>query len=387
MAVILNATTASGIQVSSDNSGTVQFQTSGTNTMYVDTSGNVGIGTSSPSAKLQVTGTAWFGSSSAGAIGILTPDPTSGANGVNLSASFATGGYGPLTFSTSNTESMRIDASGNVGIGTTSPSNYGIFSTLGSVSNSNSALGAADATVSTILNTNLLAIGNKATQSFNFVHGKSVVAGYYAAYNGASDIGTGLLFGTQATTAGGTVERMRIDSSGNLLVGTTVSNPGGATYNGQVAILSAGGTTKTGINIATTASTSKAIEFQYTAFGVVGSITTSNTATAYNTSSDYRLKENITPMTTGLEKISALKPVTYDWISDKSAGEGFIAHELAEVVPLAVHGTKDAVDVDGKPVYQGVDYSKVVVHLVAAIQEQQATIASLTARIATLEAK
>ena len=77
-------------------------------------------------------------------------------------------------------------------------------------------------------------------------------------------------------------------------------------------------------------------------------------------------------MTTGLEKISALKPVNYDWISDQSKGEGFIAHELQAVIPHAVTGEKDAVDADGKPVYQGVDYSKIVVHLVAAIQELKA---------------
>jgi hypothetical protein len=77
-------------------------------------------------------------------------------------------------------------------------------------------------------------------------------------------------------------------------------------------------------------------------------------------------------MTTGLEKISALKPVTYDWINDKSEGEGFIAHELQAIIPAAVTGAKDAVDADGKPEYQGVDYSKIVVHLVAALQELDA---------------
>jgi hypothetical protein len=92
-------------------------------------------------------------------------------------------------------------------------------------------------------------------------------------------------------------------------------------------------------------------------------------------------------MTTGLATIDALKPVTYDWISDKSVGEGFIAHELAEVIPLAVTGEKDAVDDDGKPRHQGVDYSKIVVHLVAACQELSAKNDALEARLAALEAK
>ena len=82
-----------------------------------------------------------------------------------------------------------------------------------------------------------------------------------------------------------------------------------------------------------------------------------------------------------------MNPVTYKWNADDSDGEGFIAHELAEVIPLAVTGEKDAVDADGKPVHQGVDYSKVVVHLVAAIQELSAKNDALEARLAALEAK
>jgi hypothetical protein len=85
-------------------------------------------------------------------------------------------------------------------------------------------------------------------------------------------------------------------------------------------------------------------------------------------------------MTSGIAAVSALKPVTYKWNADNSNGEGFIAHELAEIIPLAVTGEKDAVDKDGKIKPQGVDYSKVVVHLVAAIQE-------LSAKVAALEGK
>jgi hypothetical protein len=92
-------------------------------------------------------------------------------------------------------------------------------------------------------------------------------------------------------------------------------------------------------------------------------------------------------MTSGLATLAALNPVTYKWNADDSDGEGFIAHELAEVIPLAVTGEKDAVDKDGKPVHQGVDYSKIVVYLVAAIQELSAKNGALEARLTALEAK
>jgi hypothetical protein len=125
-------------------------------------------------------------------------------------------------------------------------------------------------------------------------------------------------------------------------------------------------------------------KFQYNSSGV-GSITYTNTAVAFNTSSDYRLKEDIAPITGALAKVAALKPVTYKWKLDGSNSDGFIAHELAEVCPQAVHGEKDAVDADGNPVYQGIDTSFLVATLTAAMQEQQALITSLTARIAALE--
>jgi hypothetical protein len=86
-------------------------------------------------------------------------------------------------------------------------------------------------------------------------------------------------------------------------------------------------------------------------------------------------------MTGALAKLALLKPVTYKWNADGSDGEGFIAHELAEVAPQCVTGEKDAVDADGKPVHQGIDTSFLVATLTAAIQEQQAIIESLKARL------
>ena len=112
----------------------------------------------------------------------------------------------------------------------------------------------------------------------------------------------------------------------------------------------------------------------------VGNISVTTTATAFNTSSDHRLKENVQPMTGALEKVAEMKPVTFDWKVNGEKGQGFIAHELQAVAPEAVTGAKDAVDADGKPEYQGVDPSKLVAILVAAVKE-------LSAKVAALEAK
>jgi hypothetical protein len=122
-------------------------------------------------------------------------------------------------------------------------------------------------------------------------------------------------------------------------------------------------------------------------FSTCGYVAISGTTTAYVTSSDYRLKENVQPMTGALAKVAQLKPVTYKWKSDGSDGEGFIAHELAEVCPQAVSGAKDAIKEDGSIMPQGVDTSFLVATLTKAIQEQQALIESLTARLTAVENK
>ena len=165
--------------------------------------------------------------------------------------------------------------------------------------------------------------------------------------------------------------------------------------------------TFTGIDIKDTdASTGGAfVAFVNSSGNSCGSITHNGTTTvSYGTSSDYRMKENVQPMVGALNAISRIKPVTYKWKEEFGGeeGQGFIAHELQEVCPLAVSGEKDAVetytDDDGneqtRPVYQGVDTSFLVATLTAAIQElkaindQQAqTITALTARIEALEGK
>lgn len=174
------------------------------------------------------------------------------------------------------------------------------------------------------------------------------------------------------------VEVARFDASGNFLVG-------GTTVYGQ--ITSAKGTA--GYCFATNSIANQPDHMLFTNSGTtVGSITRSGgTQVNYNTSSDYRLKDNIVPMTGALEKVSQLKPCTYTWKLDGSAGQGFIAHELQSVFPDAVHGEKDAVDSNGNVIPQGIDQSKLVATLVAAIQELNSKIELQAIEIVALKQK
>ena len=115
----------------------------------------------------------------------------------------------------------------------------------------------------------------------------------------------------------------------------------------------------------------------------VGSISVTGSSTAYNTSSDYRLKENVTDMTGALSRVNQLKPKRFNFISDdtNTLVDGFLAHEVSDIIPEAITGTKDEVDADGIPVYQGIDQAKLVPLLVKAIQEQQAQIEALQEQI------
>jgi hypothetical protein len=198
-------------------------------------------------------------------------------------------------------------------------------------------------------------------------------------------VGIGLSVGSKTnaplTLDVNNTERARIDTSGNLLIGAT------SQINGDKVGVTFDGLTQNGIVFKTTYGSIGSVFAQFrTTSAAIGNITQNGASSvSYATSSDYRLKENVQPMTAALSVVQQLKPCTYTWKTDGSDGQGFIAHELAEIVPDCVTGEKDAVDDDGNPVYQGVDTSFLVATLTAAIQEQQALITTLTERITALE--
>jgi hypothetical protein len=216
--------------------------------------------------------------------------------------------------------------------------------------------------------------------------------------NGATSGGMRLSAFTNAGTANGFLafegyssEYGRFDSSGNLLVGTTSRISGerlSVRNTGSTEAASFRNDTSTNATVIVRndgASGTRNLTQYRVSTTDVGFVSSNGSTTTYNTSSDYRLKENIALMTGALEKVAALKPCTYVWKATGEADEGFIAHELAEVCQSAVTGEKDAVDADGKPVYQGIDTSFLVATLTAAIQEQQQIITALTARVEALE--
>jgi len=176
-------------------------------------------------------------------------------------------------------------------------------------------------------------------------------------------------------------ERARIDASGNLLVGTTTASVTGA---GLWLYNDGGSYGRINFGSSITGSSFPAV-FYNNVGSAVGSISYTTTTTTFGTSSDYRLKEDVQPMVGSVDRLMALKPVNFAWKVDGSRVDGFLAHEAQEVVPECVTGEKDAVDDEGNPQYQGIDQSKIVPLLVAALQEALTKIEALEARVAALE--
>jgi hypothetical protein len=347
-------------------SGSAGASATVTERMRIDSAGNVGIGTTSPAAKIHASGDIGdmlrLDRANTGAVGNQVAFRHSNAGTLTETAainaiSTANADTGTLAFYTkptggSNTERLRITSAGNVGIGTSSPG-FKLH------------VRGPDATAN-------LVVGNTSEDTrlevLTYQDDKVVLRA-----NDTSNTARTLAFET------GTSERARITSGGDFIVTGSGANTSGTGWAGfQVAPVGGVSISRNGSNVLAFFHTSNA---GGTSGSPVGTVSITTTATTYATSSDYRLKHDIQPMTGALAKVQQLKPVTYKWNADDSESQGFIAHELQEVVPECVTGEKDAVDAEGKPQYQGIDTSFLVATLTAAIQEQQAIINDLKARL------
>ena len=328
-------------------SGTANSAITYNTALKIDTSGNVGIGRTSisqPSSGATTLAIQGTDNNKAGAIRLYSaddsiaayiyPDSVSGLS-INTSTSH------PMVFRTVGTERMRIDTSGTMILQADGAAN------LGRIQFSSQA------------------------STYQILGGNNI------GYMGYKTGGYHRFFGSDGA------EDMRIDSSGNLLVGATaqlsaskvLSSFNGATHNGYVAKTTYA---STGSNFAV---------FLNSGNQVAGSINhNGTTSVAYNTSSDYRLKENVDYDFNALDRVAQLKPARFNFIADADTTvDGFLAHEVQDIVPEAISGEKDAVDDEGNPEYQGIDHSKLVPLLTKAIQEQQAQIEALQSEINLLK--
>jgi hypothetical protein len=370
------------------------LRTNGNAALTIDTSQRVGIGTTSPSNALHVN------SGATGTSALL--ESTGSGCYLNFKTSSGSGVYvGALSTSffveTNATERARIDFSGRLLVGTSSARGnfYNTTTTaaaqiegttgdtaslaiIADRSGSPSRLILASSGGSTIGSNTIVSSGNGAGSiSFQASDGTEFIQ--VAEINadidgtpGANDMPGRLVFSTTADGASSPTERVRIDNNGDTYFGSTTKTGNGTCIEKS----SNGGRIYIG------RSTSDTVAEFHRSGTRVGQINVDTTSTAYITSSDYRLKENVTVVTDGIARLQQLKPSRFNFIinPDRTV-DGFIAHEAQAVVPECATGTKDAVDADGNPIYQGIDQSKLVPLLTAALQEAIAKIETLEARL------
>ena len=366
-----------GSDTTNKDDGIISFATSAasgspTERMRIDSSGRVGIGTTSIDASLHVKGVGTHGTF------VLEAGGTSGAsNQIYIQGHNNAGtslgelhfeetatNQGAVVFKTNGGsvgERMRIDSSGNVGIGTTS-SNV------------------------------ILTLDKGSTNSLIGFRQSGTQCGYVGSSNGTNSVVVGAAandMNIRATNSNinfsvndGNSRQMIIADTGRVGIGANENTQSFAEklqvtgdHSGQYAIAAK-----------ITASSGSLMRFGNSG-GVCGSITCGTSSTAYNTSSDYRLKENVVDLTAAIPRLKTLPVHRFNFITDgEITVDGFLAHEAQLVVPESVTGTHNEVDGDGNPVMQSIDQAKLVPLLTAALQEAIAKIETLETKVAALEA-
>jgi hypothetical protein len=380
---------ASSNAVMGFNASLYEFQIGGTERLRIDSSGRVGIGTSSPAAKLHLkdeTPTAvqllqlesgWNNPSGNKSIEWTDATNTLGRISVDYTAPKASMRFGSLYNSGYQTgDVMTLTGDGNVGIGTSSPAyKLDVAKSDNTVVN----VGITNANTGTSAQTRLR-LNNSGSNFGTITHtGSSFTTsgiyrqdGTYVYSNGAGGLSLITAASQPIYFATSNTERMRIDSSGDVFFGKT---SGGEDINGTVLINNGrfGFTTETYGWFSKTGSNGELIRFAKGTTTAVGSISVTASTTAYNTSSDQRLKENIADADDAGSKVDAIQVRQFDWKADGSHQDyGMVAQELMTVAPEAVSVSEDPEDM------MGVDYSKLVPMLIKEIQ-------SLRNRVATLE--
>jgi hypothetical protein len=391
---------------------TADGSASPTERMRITSDGKVGINAPGALNTLQIGGTA----STAFGIGIASADQAatikfdvSGNLDINQNIARA------LIFSTSNAERARIDSSGRLLVGTSSAlaSAFGTVSprlqiattTSGPVSffsYANDAFAARlDLSKSrgTTVGTNTVVANNDDLGDiyFNGADGTNFIpAGLIRCEvdgtPSANDMPGRLIFATTADGASSPTERMRIASDGSIYIGQyTTTTPGvgnTTTGTGCTAGVLWSISRNNGPSFTLNRNTSDgSIAFFQREGTLVGRIDVTTTSTSYITSSDYRLKENVVPLTGAADRLKQIPVHRFNFIVDPDTTvDGFLAHEAQAVVPECVTGTKDEVDDEGNPVYQGIDQSKLVPLLTAALQEALGRIETLEAEVAAFKA-
>jgi len=380
--VYSNTASITAQRTGNGSSSSLQFGLRGAEKMRIDSSGKVGIGTASIpnpfsgaySNILQVgtTGGNTRLAITAGSTGSSdlnfadSNDSTNVGSYVGAISYKHNGDY--MLFSTNGSEKMRINSTGSVGIGTTSP-------------NDKLEVSGGNIRIYSTNNANHLIIKNNATGTSGVFEERIKFLGWNDTDQAAIIAMGNAYFGQPVNALAFQVsgsEKMRITHGGDVLFGTT-STTSYPTLNNFVHINEVSGVS---VVIGGHSGAHTAVQFRHNGASAVGSIVITASSTSYNTSSDYRLKENVIEMTGALDRVSQLKPSRFNFIADADTTvDGFLAHEVQEIVPEAISGEKDAVDEDGNPEYQGIDQSKLVPLLVSAIQELKAEIETLKTQI------